>query len=59
MGLVWLVSVDGGVVGGVWGGTKGVVVFPIWIVGGGVYVGISFIADALRLGTCVAGGKEG
>lgn len=45
--------------GGVWGGTKGVVVFPIWIVGGGVCVERAFIFGALRLGLRVAGGREG
>ena len=59
VGLVWCVSVEGGVVGGVWGGTRGMVVFPIWMVGGGVCVEREFIAGALRLGMRVASGNEG
>ena len=38
VGLVWCVSVEGGVAGGVWGGTRGMVVFPILMVGGDVSV---------------------
>ena len=38
VGLVWCVSVEGGVAGGVLGGTREMVVFPIWMVGGGVCV---------------------
>ena len=59
VGLVWCVSVEGGVMGWVWGGTRGMVVFPIWMVGGGVCVEREFIVGALRLGTRVDGGKEG
>ena len=53
------VSVDGGVVGGVWGGTSMMAIFPIWMVGGGVFVEREFIDSALILGTCVVGGKGG
>ena len=52
-------SVEGGVAGGVWDGTRGVDVVPIWIVGGGVCVESVLIVGALRLGTLVAGAKEG
>ena len=50
---------EGGVAGGVWGGTRGMVVFPIWMVGGGVCVEKVLTISALRLGTRVTGGKEG
>lgn len=52
-------SVEGGVVGGVWGGTRGVVVVPICIVGGGLCVESVLISGAMRLGMHVTGGKEG
>ena len=59
VGLVWCVSVEGGVAGGVWGGTRGMVIFPIWMIGGGVYVERVLNVGALRLGTRVAHCKEG
>ena len=52
-------SVEGGVVGEDCGGTRGMVLFPIWIVGGGVCVESVLIIGAVRLGTCVAASKEG
>ena len=58
MGLVLCVSVEGGVVGGVWGGKRGMVIFPIWMVGG-VCVERVLITSAMRLGMRVVEGKEG
>ena len=52
-------SGEGGVVGGFWGGKRGMVLVPIWIVGGGVCVESVLIASAMRLGTSMAKGKEG
>jgi hypothetical protein len=57
VGLVWCVIVESGFVGGVWGGTMRMDVFPIWMVGGGVCVEREFIVSALRLGMHVASGK--
>ena len=45
--------------GGVWDGTRGMDVVPIWIVGGGVCVESVLIVGAMILGTRVAEGKEG
>ena len=59
VGLVLYVSVEGGVTSGVWGESRGMVVFPIWMVGGGVCGERQFIVGALRLGMHVGSGKEG
>ena len=59
VGLVWCVTVEGGVVSGVWGGTRGMVIFPIWMVGGGMCGERVLTIGTLWLGTCVADGKEG
>ena len=51
---------EGGVIGGVWDGKRGMAIVPIWIVvGGGVCVERVLIASAMILRMCVVGGKEG
>lgn len=50
---------EGGVVGGVWDGKRGMAIFQIWMVGGGVCVERVLIAGAMILGTRVVEVKEG
>ena len=45
--------------GGICIGTRGMDIFPVWMVAGGVCVESVLTTGALRLGTCVARSREG